>query len=482
MSERSMLTEESSPPSRESARFTSRENVLLAALCGAIFLEGSGIALLTIALPSIRDDLGATTGELSAIASAYVVAYGGFMLLGGRVADVLGRRRVFLAGLVVFAIFCVLGAVAHEVWLLLVARFVAGAASGFMTPAGMALITGTFEEGPRRHRALVFYGAATAAGFALGAALGGLLTAVDWRWVLLLPALLAIVILALSGAVIPRDERPEVRAPLDILGALSATGAAVLLVTAITRLESPTEGVGATALVLASGLVLLALFLLHQRRTKAPLVPPQLLRAPGVAPANGAVLLFAAGFYAFQFLLTLYLQEILGWTPIQTGLAFVLMSLEVVIAPLLTPRLLGRFGITPVTVLGLLAGVIASVWFLPAALGWGMGWIAPPLVLIALAFAFAYGPLAISSTSGVEDQGAASGLFNAAVQFGAAIGLAAAAAVHSVALGMRTGADADLDAFRIAMSVPVVAFAVAAALGMMGRRPTKPSPAGGAED
>lgn len=477
MSERSTITEGSSLSPGRAARFTPREGILLAALCGAIFLEGSGIALLTIALPSIREDLGASTGELSAIASVYVIAYGGFMLLGGRVADVFGRRRVFLAGLIVFAIFCVLGAVAHEVWLLLIARFMAGAASGFMTPAGMSLITSTFEEGPRRNRALVFYGAATAAGFALGAALGGLLTAVHWRWVLFLPALLAVVILALSITTIPRDKRPETRAPLDILSALSATAAAVLLVTAITRLENPAEGLTTTGLVFVSGLVLLTLFLIQQRRTKAPLVPPQLLRAPGVTRADLAVLLFAAGFYAFQFLLTLYLQELLGWTPIQTGLAFVLMSLEVIIAPLLTPRLLGRFGIRPVTVLGLLAGVAASVWFLPAALDWGMGWIAPPLVLVALAFAFAYGPLAISSTSGVEDQGAASGLFNAAVQFGAAIGLAAAAAVYSVALGSDSGTQAGLDAFRIGIWVPVTAFAVATVLGLIGRSTSQPSPA-----
>ncbi|TNM33703.1 MFS transporter [Streptomyces sedi] len=456
-------------------RFTPREGFLLAALCGAIFLEGSGIALLTIALPRIREDFGASTGELSAIASAYVIAYGGFMLLGGRVADVFGRRRVFLAGLIAFAVFCVLGAAAHEVWLLLAARFVAGAASGFMTPAGMSLITGTFEEGPRRDRALVFYGAATAAGFALGAALGGLLTAVHWRWVLFLPALLAVVILALSVATIPRDGKPGPRAALDLFGALKATAAAVLLVTAITRLEDPAEGTTTTGLLFVSGLALLALFLVRQRSASAPLVPPRLLRAPGVLRADAAVLLFAAGFYAFQFLLTLYLQELLGWTPVQTGLAFVLMSLEVVIAPLLTPRLLGRFGTRSVTVLGLLAGVAASAWFLPAGTEWGMGWIAPPLVLVSLAFAFAYGPLAISSTSGVDDQGAASGLFNAAVQFGAAIGLAAAAAVYSIALGADSGTAAGLDAFRIGVWVPVVAFAAASALGLTGRR-SSPSP------
>src|SRR5882757_4825071 len=181
--------------STSSGRMDGRAWGVLLVLCGAIFLEGIDVAMLNVALPSIRADLGLSTGMLSGVVSAYVLGYGGFMLLGGRVADLFGRRRVFLIALAVFLVFSAVGGFAAEGWTLLIARFVKGVAAAFMTPAGLSIITTGLAEGPQRNRALLVYAGTAAGGYSLGLVVGGLLAAVDWRWVFFAPAVLAGVIL-----------------------------------------------------------------------------------------------------------------------------------------------------------------------------------------------------------------------------------------------------------------------------------------------
>ncbi|WP_380284356.1 MFS transporter [Kitasatospora purpeofusca] len=458
------------PPS-PSARLTGRETAVLLVLCGAIFLEGIDVAMLNVALPSIRADLGMDTGSLSWVLSAYVLGYGGFMLLGGRAADLLGRRRMFLLWLTVFVLFSGLGGLAGAPWTLILARFATGLAAAFMTPAGLAIITTAFAEGPRRNRALLLYAGTAAAGFSLGLVAGGLLTAISWRWVFFAPVLLAGGLLLAAPPLLPRDQAPARRPGerFDLAGAATATGAMLLLVHAVVRIGEPDAAAGRTLAELAGGLVLLAVFAAVERRSAAPLVRLGLLRSGPLLRANLGALLFAGSFFGFQFTVTLYLQDLRGWTPLQTGLALLAVGVDAVLAPTLTPRLVERFGIVRVILGGFCLAVVSYALFLPVGPGWSYPMMFPTMILTGLAFALAYGPLTIAATDGVaeEEQGLAGGLLNTAFQFGAALGLSAVTAVHLAA----TGPDrSGLDGFRAALAVPVAAVALGALVTASGLR------------
>ncbi|ACQ81986.1 major facilitator superfamily MFS_1 [Beutenbergia cavernae DSM 12333] len=462
-------------PALSPGHLSGRDWAALLVLCGAIFLEGSDVAMLTVALPSIRTDLGLATSELGGVLTAYVVGYGGFMLLGGRAADLYGRRRMFVLWLVVFLVFSGLGGLATEGWMLLVARLVTGIAAGFLTPAGLSLITTQFPEGPRRNRALIIYGAAGAAGFSLGLVVGGLLSAIHWRWVFFAPVVLSVVLLVLAVAVIRRDAPDRGRGRLDAGGALTATGAMVLLAFGIVRLEHLGDEPVPTLGALAGGLALLVVFVLLQRRSPDPLVRLGLLRCGVLVRANITALAFAGAFYGFQFLLTLYLQEMRGWTPLQTGLAMLLMAIDAVLAPTLTPRLVERFGVARVIVGGGLAAFAAVALFAFARLDWVYALMVPSMLLVGVAFALAYGPLAIAATDGVaeREQGVASGLLNTSFQLGAAIGISTATLAFTVTLAGQGSAAVQLAAFRVALVVPA-ALALVAATTMVLRARRRP--------
>ncbi|PZG12405.1 MFS transporter [Nonomuraea aridisoli] len=446
---------------------------VLAVLCGAIFLEGIDVAMLNVALPSIRADLGLSTGMLSGVVSAYVLGYGGFMLLGGRAADLLGRRRMFLLWLVVFLVFSGLGGFADEGWVLLVARFVTGVAAAFMTPAGLSLITTTFPEGRARNRALLIYAGTAAGGFALGLVIGGLLTAFGWRWVFFAPVLMSAAILAAAVPLLkePAGERPAATG-FDLTGAVLVTTAMMLLVYGVVRLEHPRSGWPLTVAAFAGGLALLAAFVAVERRAAHPLVRLGIFRSAALVRANVTAALLTASFFGFQFLVTLYLQELRGWSTIETGLALLAAAADVVLAPTLTPWLVNRYGNAKVVFAGLLAGLLAYALFLGVGLDWAYAAMLPSMLLIGLMFAFVYGPLTIVATDGIaeHEQGLAGGLINSSFQFGAALGLSAVTAVNVAALGTATGAEAGLAAMRAALVVPVTATLLAAVIAAAGLR------------
>ncbi|MEV0613597.1 MFS transporter [Nonomuraea sp. NPDC050404] len=446
---------------------------VLIVLCGAIFLEGIDVAMLNIALPSIRADLGLSTGMLSGVVSAYVLGYGGFMLLGGRAADLLGRRRMFLLWLTVFLVFSGLGGFAQDGWVLLVARFVTGVAAAFMTPAGLSLITTNFPEGRQRNQALLIYAGTAAGGFALGLVIGGLLTAFGWRWVFFAPVLLALVILLAAIPLLkePVGERPGARS-FDVAGAVSITGAMMLLVYGVVRLEHVSDGPLLTVTAFAGGLALLAAFVAIERRTAHPLVRLGILRSGPLVRANLMAALLTASFFGFQFLLTLYLQELRGWSAIQTGLALLAAAADVVLAPTLTPWLVNRYGNAKVVLGGLLSGLLAYALFLGVGLDWTYAAMLPSMLLIGLMFAFVYGPLTIAATDGIaaHEQGLAGGMINTSFQFGAALGLSMVTAVNVAALGAATGAEAGLSAIRMALLVPATATLLAAIIAIVGLR------------
>ncbi|NSC25538.1 MFS transporter [Streptomyces albus subsp. chlorinus] len=454
-----------------------RDRLVLLLLSGTIFLEGSDVAMLAVAVPTIRADLGLSTGTTAWVMSGYVLGYAGFTLLGGRVADLLGRRRMFLTWLGVFLVFSMLGGFAVGGWMLVVARFVTGVAAAFMTPAAMAIITTSYPEGPRRDKALLVFAGVGAAGFSLGLVIGGLLTGLGWRWVFFAPVFLAGAILLAALRLLPAEARPQpARRGYDLAGAVSAAAAMLFLAYGIVRLEHRGEGFGTTLGAFAAGLVLVAVFVMVERRAEAPLVRLGIFRQTGMVRADLAALLFLGAFFGFQFLVTLYLQEVRGWSPLQAAIALIVMGCDAVLAPTLTPRLVNRYGNGRVIFGGFLLAVASYGLFLPVEKDWSYAAMFPSLIIAGTAFALAYGPLTIAATDSVADdeQGLAGGLLYTFTQFGSAVGISAVTAVYGIAAsGADDSPSAVLDAYRTALVVPVgmvLLGAVVSAFGLRGPR------------
>ncbi|WP_026910824.1 MFS transporter [Patulibacter minatonensis] len=448
---------------------TPRAWAVLLVLSGAIFLEGLDVSMMGVALPSIREDLDLSTATLQWVVSAYVLGYGGFVLLGGRAADLLGRRRMFLLWLSIFLVFSGLGGLAQDGPTLIAARFVTGVAAGFMTPAGLSIITTSFAAGDARNRALIVYGAAGAAGFSMGMVAGGLLTSIGWRWVFFAPVVMAAGILVVALRILPETARPaRVRQRVDVGGAVTVTAAMLLLVFGVVRAPD-VDAVLTVATLLASG-VLLAAFVAIERRAPAPLLRLGILRTGALVRSNVGAVLFMGAFVGFQFIVVLYLQELRGWTPLETGLALLVCGIDVVLAPTLTPRLVRRFGNLAVLVAGMVVAAVAYASFI--GIGADRTYLAmlPTFVLIGIAFALTYGPLAIAATEHAPDdeQGLASALLNMAIQFGAALGVAAVTMVDVAATGGPGSHAGLLDGYRAALVVPVVAVALGAAIAGYG--------------
>ena len=506
---------------------------LLLVLCGTIFLEGIDVAMLAVAIPSIRADLDLSTNAAAWVISAYVLGYAGFTLLGGRAADLLGRRRMFLTWLTVFLAFSGLGGFATEGWMLIVARFVTGVSAAFMTPAALSLITTSYEEGPQRNKALLVFAGTGAGGFSLGLVIGGLLTQLGWRWVFFAPVLLAAVILAAAVRLIPAetgggrqgtaDGRPQPRTTetaaadreiaavseagavseaaavgetgadreiaavrqaatdrhaavghqgFDFLGAVTAAGAMLLAAYAVIRLEHGLEGWQLTIGTAVAAALLATAFVVVERRSPAPLVRLGILRKASVVRADLGALLFVGAFFGFQFVVTLYLQELRGWSSLQTAIALVVMGCDAILAPTLTPRLVNRFGNGRVILGGFVLGIVAYGLFLPVGMDWTYVAMFPTLLISGIAFALAYGPLTIAATDGVteSEQGLAGGLLNTATQFGAALGISAVTAVYGLASSSGSDPESTLSAFRTALIVPVAMVTLGALLSSFGLR------------
>ncbi|SDY13437.1 Predicted arabinose efflux permease, MFS family [Saccharopolyspora shandongensis] len=446
---------------------------VLFAMCGAIFLEGIDVAMLNVALPAIRAELGMSTGELQWVMSAYVLGYGGFMLVGGRAADLFGRRQMFVFWLAVFLLFSGLGGLASEGWMLIVARFVTGVAAAFMTPAGLSIITTSFEEGPQRNKALLIYSGTAAGGFSIGLVVGGLLTSIHWRWVFFAPVAMSLLILIAALTLVPKSRRPERTGQrIDLAGGITITAAIVLLVLGVERATH--TGIGWTLGTFAAGLAFLAAFIAIERRVAAPLVRLGIFRSGAVVRANAIGVLFVGAFFGFQFLVVLYLQELRGWSTLQTSFAMIVIGLDAVLSPTLTPKLVNRFGNARVTFGGLLLAALAYALFLPVGADWTYLMMLPGLILLSLAFSLVYGPLTIVATDGIDeaDQGLAGGLLYTSFQFGAALGLSTVTAVNIAATASGTPA-AMLDGYHAALVVPLAAALIAGLISAFGLRPRK---------
>lgn len=419
---------------RDGLRWTPKLWGALVVLCCALFLDALDVSMVGVALPSIRADLDMSTSALQWVVSAYILGYGGLLLLGGRAADLLGRRRVFLAALAIFAVASLLGGVVDDPTLLIAARFIKGVSAAFTAPAGLSIITTTFPEGPARNRALSIYTTCAATGFSLGLVLSGLLTEFDWRFTFLLPVPIAIIALVAGLRLIPATGKPA-REPgrgYDVAGAFTATGAMLLLVYTVTQAHDVGWGSPLTlgGLVVVAGL--LAGFVAIEQRSRQPLVRLGILRNATLARANVGAIAFYGSYAGFQFVVTLYLQTLLHWSALQMALAFLPAGALVALSSSVMGTLVDRFGAIRLALVGFVMLVAGYAWFLR--IGGTPHYVTdilPSMILLGLACALCFPSLNIQATAGVADdeQGLASGLVNTSFQVGGGVGLAVVTAV-----------------------------------------------------
>ncbi|HZC70633.1 MAG TPA: MFS transporter [Jatrophihabitans sp.] len=452
------------PATPPATRLDARAWGALLVLCGAVFLDGLDVSMVGVALPSIRADLGLSTSTLQWIVSGYVLGYGGLLLLGGRTADLLGRRRVFIAALAVFAVASLLGGLVSTGPLLIASRFVKGVAAAFTAPAGMSILTTSFAEGPARNKALAVFTTTGASGFSFGLIMGGLLTEVGWRWTFLVPAPVALALFFLAQRLIaPDTERRQAQHSYDVPGAACVTVAMLSLVFTIVRAPDVGWAAPETVVGFCLAVVLLAAFIAIEQRSAHPLVRLSILRTPGLARANVAGLAVLGAYVAFQFLTTLYLQQSRGYSALETALAFLPGGLVVAIgAPNMSP-VIDRFGPRRVLAAGLAVFTVGYALFLR--IGDGFSYpsvLLPTMVLIGIGFALAFPSLNAAATAGVadEEQGLASGLVNTSFQIGGAIVLAVVTAIVAGGDGA-TSADGLPDGYLAGLGVitAIVVFA-----------------------
>lgn len=449
----------------------------LVVLCAAMFLDALDVSMVGVALPSIGTELDLSTSALQWVVSGYVLGYGGLLLLGGRAADLLGRRRVFLIALAVFAGASLLGGLVDNGTLLIATRFLKGVSAAFTAPAGLSIITTTFAEGPARNRALSIYTTCGASGFSLGLVLSGLLTSAGWRWTFLMPVPVALLALVFAVRLLPRPTGERVTGGYDVAGAVTGTLAVLLLVFTVTEAEGAGWLSARTLVSLAAVAVLLAAFLVIESRTAHPLVRLGIFRNGGVARANVIAFALMGSYAGFQFVVTLYLQRLLGWSALQMALALLPAGALVALSATRMGAIVDRFGTNRLLPIGVLALVLGYAGFLRLDEHSSyLSLVLPSMVLLGIGFALAFPSANIAATDGVHDdeQGLASGLVNTAFQVGSAIVLAVVTAVITAGSGGGTGAQAQLDGYRPALllvtGVALAGLVVAVAGVLLGRR------------
>ncbi|MFJ6084472.1 MFS transporter [Streptomyces sp. NPDC092369] len=432
-------------------RWTPRLWGTLLVLCAAMFLDALDVSMVGVALPSIGSDLDLSTSALQWIVSGYILGYGGLLLLGGRTADLLGRRQVFLVALGVFALASLLGGLVDSGPLLIASRFIKGLSAAFTAPAGLSIITTTFAEGPLRNRALSIYTTCAATGFSMGLVLSGLLTEASWRLTMLLPAPIALIALVAGLKLLPRSEREKDHNGYDVPGAILGTASMLLLV--YTVVQAPESGWGSvrTLLSFLAVAVMLTVFVRIELRSAGPLIRLGVLRSGTQLRAQlGAMAMFGS-YVGFQFLVTLYMQSLLGWSALHTALAFLPAGAIVALSATKMGAIVDRFGTQRLIVVGFVLMITGYALFLRVSLDPTYATlILPSMVLIGGAFALIFPSLNIQATNGVEDheQGMVSGLLNTSVQVGGAIFLAVVTAVVTAGAPGNADPQAVLDSYR----------------------------------
>jgi MFS family permease len=466
-------------------RFDSRLWGLLLLLCGVLFLDGMDVSMVAVALPNIGHELDLGPSSLQWVVSGYVLGYGGLLLLGGRAADLLGRRRVLLAGLAVFVVASFIGGIANDGTTLIATRFIKGASAAFTAPAGLSIITTRFAEGPARNKALSVYTATGASGWSLGLIFGGLLTELGWRYTFFMPVPIAAFILFLLPRYLDRDEASASVSLRSFDFGGMATLAASMLGLVYTVVEAPDVG-WASARTLLSFIgvaALLSAFVLIEQHSSQPLVRLGILRSAPLRRANFGAMALLGSWFGFQFMGTLYMQDLRDWSAVQMALAFLPAGIIVATGSPNIGRLVDRVGTTLPIAAGLTSLAASYVLFLNigADTDYLTGML-PTFILAGIGFALTFGPLNVAATGGVapEEQGLASGLVYTSFQVGGAIGLAIATAVidaGTAASSAPAGSSAALlDGFHPAIltSLAIAVLGIAVTVWPLLRRERQP--------
>jgi EmrB/QacA subfamily drug resistance transporter len=420
------------PHSQDEQRWTPRLWWILAVLCTVLFLDGLDVSMVGVALPSIGTELHLSTSSLQWIVNGYVLGYGGLLLLGGRTADLLGRRKIFLLALAVFAVASLIGGLVDNGTLLIATRFIKGLAAAFTAPTALSILTTTFHQERARNRALSIFSLFGASGYSSGLILGGLLTNLGWRWTFLIPAPLALIALIAGFLLIPRDQ-PAAEGGHDLVGATTLTAGMLLAV--YTVVSAPSRGwldpvtIGSAVLAAA----LLIGFVYAEGRVAHPLIRLGILKAGALVRANLSMIALFGSYLSFQFMMTLYLQDVLGWSPLKMALGLLPAGLLVAFGSPIVGRLINRYGTAPLIIASMTSLAAGYVWFLATA-GSSPDYavsILPTMLLLGGGFAFGFSSIMAQATTGIDDseQGLASGLVQTSGQVGAALVLAVVTAL-----------------------------------------------------
>jgi EmrB/QacA subfamily drug resistance transporter len=420
----------------------------LALIVTAQFMVILDVAIVNVALPSIKTDLGFSQSDLQWVISAYAIFFGGALLLGGRLADLLGRRRLFIAGLAVFTAASLLCGLAWSEASLIVFRAVQGLGGALMAPAALSLLVTIFAEGRDRNRALGIYGAASGSGAAAGVLLGGVLTSyLSWSWIFFINIPVGLAAIALAPVLL-RESRAELaHRHFDVPGAASITAGLMLLVYATTRATTDGWGAPATLASFAGAAALLLAFVVIERRSRSPLLPLRIFRLRTLTAANATMLIVGAVTFSEFFLLTLYIQDVLGYSAVESGVAFAAFALSVVVFSNVAQVVVGRVGVRPTLTAGLLASALSVAWLTRAPVDGQYFWdLFPAFVLGGAGLGSSFVPITIGSVAGVDrsDAGVASGLVNASRQIGGAVGIAAVSALATASTNSYLHAHAGI--------------------------------------
>ncbi|GAA1621601.1 MFS transporter [Nocardia ninae] len=452
-----------------------RGKLVLALLCSIGFLDFMDAVIVNVALPSMQHQLGFSEQGLQWVATGYLLTYGGFMLLGGRAADLVGRRRVLVAGVVVFALASLVGGFATTAEQLVGARIVQGAGAALMMPAALSLVTTSFKEGSDRHRALGVWGGMIGAASASGVLLGGVLTEYfGWRSVLLINPIICVLLLVAIYGLLPDDRRSASRASFDLPGAVLGTGGMLLLVYAI--VEAPHAGWDSlsTISLFAGAVLLLVAFVVNEHRSRNPLMPLSIFRVRGLAAADATQLIAIAGFMSMFFFLSLYMQNVLGYSALRTGIVYLPVTMGIGVGALVATKLIPLVGTRPLIVGG---SVVASIGvFLLSGLpvdGDYMTDLLPGMMVMSVGLGFVMVSVTNAANAGVpaDKSGLAASLLNSSQQLGGAFGLAVLTTVATsyTADLLATGTpppEALASGFSRALLASGIAILVAAVIGL----------------
>jgi EmrB/QacA subfamily drug resistance transporter len=419
----------------------------LALLLSVQFMVVLDIAIVNVALPSIQDDLGFSQENLQWVVSAYALLFGGFLLLGGRIADIVGRRRVFLVGIVIFTLASLFSGLAWDETSLIAARALQGLGAAAITPAALSILSTTFQEGKERNAALGAWGAVGAFGAVAGVLLGGVLTdALSWEWIFFVNVPVGTLALVLTPLLLTESRDASVKS-FDALGAVLVTGGLVTLVFAITQANDYGWSSVATIGLFSVAAVVLAAFLAWEARVAEPLMPFSIFRLRTVTGANAAGLIMGTAMFAMFLMLTLYMQQVLGYSAMKTGVAYLAVAGTAIVWSALAAQLVTRIGVKPVLVAGMAFLSAGLLYFTQVSVGGSyLGDLLPGFLLISVGIGFAFVPISIAALAGVKpaEAGLASGLINTSQQIGGALGIAALSAIATTTTDDQVGSGVAL--------------------------------------